>query len=84
MLGLVIYQFAWLLNNPCSTNSISPTGRRCVIKDCVIVDEGAVVTDDTVMPPFTRWAGSPARIVEELPESMSYVRTVLSDDFIGR
>ena len=50
----------------------------------MIVDEGAVVTDDTVMPPFTRWAGSPARIVEELPESMSYVRTVLSDDLIGK
>ena len=33
------------------------------VKDCVVVDDGAVVTDDTVMPPFTRWAGRPAKVV---------------------
>ena len=53
-------------------------GRRCIVKDCVVVDEGAIVKDDTVMPPFTRWAGAPAKIIEELPESMAYVSLELS------
>ena len=52
-------------------------GRRCIIKDCVVVDDGAIVKDDTVMPPFTRWGGAPAKIIEELPESMSYVSAVV-------
>ena len=44
-----------------------------MIKDCVVIDEGAVLRDDMVLPPFTRWGGSPAKLVEELPESMAYV-----------
>ena len=64
--------------------SNSYIGRRCVIKDCVIIDSGAVVQDDTVMPPFTRWAGCPARIVEELPESLGYVLSEDSQEYYDK
>ena len=43
-------------------------GRRCVLKDCCVIEEGAVVPPETVVPAFTRYAGSPAKKVDELPE----------------
>ena len=43
-------------------------GRRCVLKDCCMIEDGAVLPPETVVPAFTRYAGSPARRVGELPE----------------
>ena len=43
-------------------------GRRCVLKDCCMIEDGAVLPPETVVPALTRYAGSPARRVGELPE----------------
>lgn len=43
-------------------------GRRCVLKDCCYIEDGAVVPPETVVPSFTRFAGNPAKCVEDLPE----------------
>lgn len=48
----------------CSTTQ----GRRCVLKDCCYIEDGAVVPPETVVPSFTRFAGNPAKCVEDLPE----------------
>jgi dynactin-5 len=42
-------------------------GARCIIRDCCEIVDGSVLAPGTVMPPFSRYAGSPARLVEELP-----------------
>ncbi|XP_031835541.1 dynactin subunit 5-like [Nomia melanderi] len=42
-------------------------GRRCILKDCCYIEDGAVVPPETIVPSFTRVAGSPARCIEELP-----------------
>ena len=44
---------------------------RCILKDYVKVEAGAVIAADMVIPPFSIVAGSPARIVGEQPESVS-------------
>ncbi|CAK9828788.1 Dynactin subunit 5 [Anthophora retusa] len=43
-------------------------GRRCVLKDCCYIEDGAVVPPETVVPSFTRFAGNPAKCVEDLPD----------------
>lgn len=43
-------------------------GRRCVLKDCCYIEDGAVVPPETVVPSFTRFAGNPAKCVEDLPK----------------
>ena len=43
-------------------------GRRCVLKDCCMIEDGAIVPPETVVPTFTRYGGSPASKVGELPE----------------
>eukprot|EP00756_Hemistasia_phaeocysticola_P018049 Hpha_TRINITY_DN15571_c2_g10::TRINITY_DN15571_c2_g10_i1::g.106265::m.106265/K10427/DCTN5; dynactin 5 len=45
---------------------ISP---RVQVKGCVWVQDGALVLPDQVLPPYTVWAGDPARCVGQLPES---------------
>ncbi|CAL7941619.1 unnamed protein product [Xylocopa violacea] len=43
-------------------------GRRSVLKDGCYIEDGAVVPPETVVASFTRFAGNPAKCVEELPE----------------
>ena len=43
-------------------------GRRCVLKDCCMIEDGAVLPAETVVSSFTRYGGSPARVVADLPE----------------
>lgn len=43
-------------------------GRRSILKDCCYIEDGAVVPPETIVPSFTRFAGSPAVCVEDLPE----------------
>ncbi|KAJ8676246.1 hypothetical protein QAD02_012032 [Eretmocerus hayati] len=43
-------------------------GRRSVIKNCVFIEDGAVIPPETVVPSFSRYAGNPAKCVEDLPE----------------
>lgn len=45
--------------------------KRCILKDFVLVLEGAVVSSDMVIPPFSIVAGNPAQIVGEQSESVS-------------
>jgi len=41
--------------------------RRSILKDCCLLLDGSVLAPDTVMPPFSIFGGSPAKIVGELP-----------------
>ena len=43
-------------------------GKRCVLSSCVVVEKGAVLVEQTVAPPFSVWAGNPARMVGRLPD----------------
>lgn len=43
-------------------------GKRAIIKDCCEVEDGAVLAADSVVPPFSRVRGVPARAVETLHE----------------
>jgi len=44
-------------------------GRRCVLKDCCYIEDNSVVPPETVVPTFTRFSGSPAKRIGELPEN---------------
>lgn len=44
-------------------------GERCMLGDCCQIDDGAVVPMDSVLAPYMRYSGNPARVVHELPES---------------
>ncbi|XP_076167226.1 dynactin subunit 5-like [Ptiloglossa arizonensis] len=43
-------------------------GRRCILKDCCYIEDGAVVPPETIVPSYARVSGSPAKCVEELPD----------------
>lgn len=36
--------------------------------DCCVVEDGSVIPEDMIVPPFSRVSGNPARIVGVLPE----------------
>ncbi|KAJ7198598.1 dynactin subunit p25 [Mycena pura] len=44
-------------------------GKFTIIKDCARVADGSIVPPNTVIPALALFAGSPARFVEDLPES---------------
>jgi carbonic anhydrase/acetyltransferase-like protein (isoleucine patch superfamily) len=44
-------------------------GPRCIIKDNCYIEEGTVLASDTVIPPFSRVRGNPAKVVDALPPS---------------
>jgi dynactin 5 len=44
-------------------------GSRCIIKDNCYIEEGTVLASDTVIPPFSRVRGNPAKVVDALPPS---------------
>jgi dynactin-5 len=46
-------------------------GKRCIIKDNCIIESGAVLGDDTVVPPFTRISAKNPTFQQELPPSMA-------------
>ena len=46
-------------------------GERCILKDCCEVLPGAVIPADTVVAPYTRWGGNPAKMEGHLHESFS-------------
>jgi len=47
----------------------SVIGKFSIIKDCVRIEEGTVVAPNTIIPPYSRVAGRPGVVVEELPET---------------
>ena len=50
-------------------------GQRCIIKDCVILEDGVELGDDTVIPPFTRISKDKKAddVYDELPPSTSQI-----------
>lgn len=52
----------------CTVGDDCQLSPRCILKDFVKVVKGAVVPQDMVCPPFSIIAGSPGRIVGDIPE----------------
>ena len=55
-------------------------GHRCIIKDNCWLAPGTILGDDTVIPPFSRVAGQPGQIVDELPPSAAIELQQLAQD----
>ncbi len=56
-------------------------GRRCVLKDCCMIEDNTVVPPETVVPTFTRYGGSPAAKVGELPECSQDIMTDFTKNY---
>ena len=49
----------------CSSMSCLATqGKRCIISDCCVIEDGSVLPPDTVTAPFTAYSGSPGNKAE--------------------
>ena len=48
-------------------------GRRCVLKDCCEIADNSVLPPETVVANFCMYAGSPAKLVSDLPECTQYL-----------
>ncbi|SAM63678.1 probable dynactin Arp1 p25 subunit RO12 [Ustilago bromivora] len=59
-------------------------GRFVIIKDCARILDGSVVAPNTVVPSFSIFGGSPARLVGELPETFSESCEAKMKDFYQR
>jgi dynactin-5 len=44
---------------------------RTILKDFVYVESSSFITSDTVIPPFSIISGNPAKVIGELPESVT-------------
>lgn len=51
-------------------------GEFAIIKDCVVIEDDTVVPPYVTISPFSRVAGKPCKIIEELPESSEQVLEV--------
>lgn len=43
-------------------------GRRCTLKDCCVIEDNTILAPETVVPPFSRYGGSPGSYIGDLPE----------------
>uniref|UniRef100_A0A914WB86 Dynactin subunit 5 n=1 Tax=Plectus sambesii TaxID=2011161 RepID=A0A914WB86_9BILA len=59
-------------------------GRSAVIRDCCAILDGSVIAPDTVVPPFTVMAGSPAKVIGELPDCTQELMTQATKNFYER
>lgn len=50
-------------------------GRRCILKDCCMIEDNTILPPETVVPSFTKYNGSPGRCVGELPECTQELMT---------
>ena len=64
---------AWVVDNV-------KIGKRCTIKDNCIIENGVVLGDGTVIPPFTRILAKNPTVYHELPPSMAVQMQELSFD----
>lgn len=42
-------------------------GKRCILKDCCMIEDNTVLAPDTVVPSFAYYSGSPGTQVGQLP-----------------
>ncbi|KAI8591763.1 putative dynactin Arp1 p25 subunit RO12 [Geranomyces variabilis] len=56
-------------------------GRFAIIKDCCRILDGTVIPPNAVIPSFSVYGGNPARLVDELPESIQEVYEQYSKEF---
>ena len=62
---------AAILGVCCFVGDNSILSSRCILKDYVYIEEGSVVPHDMVIPPFSYVKGNPAKIIGEIPESIT-------------
>lgn len=56
-------------------------GRRCVLKDCSMVEDDTILPPETVVPSFTKFGGSPGLCVGELPECTQELMTEFTRNY---
>eukprot|EP01041_Mallomonas_annulata_P013278 gene13278-28119_t len=65
-----------IIGTGCEIGDDCVLSMRCILKDHVKVESGSVVPPDMVVPPFSILAGSPAKIVGEVHESVTTLAQV--------
>uniref|UniRef100_A0A7S1UVC3 Dynactin subunit 5 n=1 Tax=Grammatophora oceanica TaxID=210454 RepID=A0A7S1UVC3_9STRA len=55
-------------------------GERCILKDNIWVAPNSVLGDDTVIPPFSRVEGAPAKVTAELAPAVATELAELAQD----
>ena len=67
-----MFQHLWNLN---SYSLFALQGRRCVLKDCSMIEDNTILPPETVVPSFTKFGGSPGLCIGELPECTQEMMT---------
>lgn len=62
-------------------NHFKLQGRRCVLKDCCMIEDNSVLPAETVVPSFARYSGNPARLITTLPEAMPDLMTEFTKSY---
>lgn len=79
--NVVIVSFMYFLHTCLFSSSrilsanILLKGRRCILKDCCMIEDNTILPPETVVPSFTKYDGSPGRCVGELPECTQELMT---------
>ena len=59
-------------------------GRRCVLKDCCVIEDNSVLSPETVVPTFARYSGSPGLAINAIPVYFLFIRNNIIDLLVGQ